>query len=233
MFVVLPQNGDYWGVALAQLWTLLVFVLGDRVILSSLKAKRLGETNILVQKVSNLRALRRFERRFEVFGSRELSDNILLVDSYFRAPALVVGSEVIARMREDDLNQLLAIAISKLEQGRWRYASISAQLLSIFSAPILLMTILRVPKSFLTLVNAPYEVMTALVWKLGGVRNLKTPSIDFAIAAYPKLWGEANPRVSNILNGYMMLLLKHFLLVPTDRNSVIAKLQQNQSLETV
>lgn len=233
LFVVLPHNGDYWGVALAQLWSLLVITLGDRAILSSLKAKRLGETNALVQRISNLRALRRSPRRFEVFSSRELSDNILIIDSYFRAPALVVGSEVMAKMRSEDLNQLLALAITRLEQGKWRYASVSAQLLAIFAAPMLLVSMLRIPKAFASLLSSPCDVMTLIAWRAGMVGELNAPAIDFAQAAYPQLWGEAHPRVNQILSSFMMRLLKHFLLVPAERSSFIAKLQQGEAVESV
>lgn len=229
----MPQNGDYWGVAIAQLWSILVITLGDRAILSSLKAKRLGETNALVQKISNLRALRRSPRGFEVFSSRELSDNILIIDSYMRPPALVIGSEVMARMRSDDLNQLLALAIARVEHGKWRYASVSAQLVAIFAAPMLLVSLLRVPKAFAALLSGPCDVMTAIVWRAGMIGELNAPAIDYAQAAYPQLWGEAHPRVNQILSSFMMRLLKHFLLVPAERSSFIAKLQQGNTVESM
>lgn len=219
LFVFMPSNGDYWGVALAQLWTCTALLLGDRLLLSSLKAKRMGVSHDLVQKIDNLRALRRFERRFEVFGSREIADNILVIDSVFRAPVLVIGSDVVKKIRDEDLNELLVAAIEKLEHGRWRFACLSAQILSLFAVPMLLFSLSRKTKILNSVVSAPAIVITHLFWKLGGVREIRGSHLRFVMQSYPSLWGAARPRTNKVLGPFIEYLLNYFLLVPPDKSS--------------
>lgn len=224
-FVVMPQNGDYWGVAIAQVWTLMVFFLGDRALLSSLKAKRLGESSELVQKVANLRALKRFERRFEVFSSREFSDNIVFLDSYLRAPAIVIGHNVATRMRDEDLERLLNIALSKLDGGKWRYACASAQLLSILTVPMILFSFFRKTQLAVDFIGSPCNVITKIMWRIGGIKEESMQAIAYVVEAYPDLWEANNVRVHYALRPFLRRLLAFFIMIPTRNSSVLLQMQ--------
>tara|TARA_R110000868_G_scaffold100129_3_gene275452 strand:- start:394 stop:1092 length:699 start_codon:yes stop_codon:yes gene_type:complete len=209
----MANNGDYWGVGLAQLWSVSIILLGDRLLLSTLKAKKMGASHHLVQRIDNLRALRRFERRFEVFVTKELSDNILIIDSGFKSPALVVGQGVLTSVEDEDLSHLLKAALEKLEFDHWRFASLSAQLVSIFALPVILFSLLEKTRVLCPLVSAPASAVTKLLWRLGGVKLSTGNKLDSLIEKYPALWRAPKPRLNQPLRAFIEYLLGFYVLV--------------------
>jgi len=236
LFVFMPNNGDYWGVGLAQLWSVAILLLGDRLLLSTLKAKKMGVSHHLVQRIDNLRALKRFERRFEVFVSKELSDNVLVIDSGYKAPALVVGQSVLAKVDDEDLSALLKLAVEKLEYDHWRFASLSAQLVSIFALPVVLFSILPSTRVLCPLVSAPARTVTNLLWFLGGVKVSRGEQQDQLIEKYPELWKVPRPRLNEPLRAFIEYLLGYYILIRQPENTLppaISAAQVSRKMERV
>lgn len=228
-FVILPHNGDYWGVFIASIWSLVALTLGDRLLLSSLKAKRLGASSDLVQKVANLKALKRFDRRFEVFISKELDDNVFMIDSYLRSPAIVIGVSVLKVMREEDLDKIMSIGITRIESGDWRFVSLSTQMLSIFSAPMLLFSLGKRPSVAVKLIGAPCDFLLNVTRRMVGLGEERSRDLLFIHQAYPQLWNEVRPRTWRILTPFMSRLIGTLLLIPPNAGSILERLQSDQN----
>lgn len=219
-FVLLPTNGDYVGIILAQVWFLFIIALGDRFFLSSLKAKKVSAGHKLAQKIDNLRALRRFENSIEIFNSKELSDNVLIIDSYFRAPAIVIGTQLSSQLRDEDLDTVLRLSIERLVSSKWKYACIITQLLSIIALPLILLTFHRKAYVLNSLFSAPAMLMTQLFWKIGVVKIKNEEVLAQLKESYPSLWSSAKPRTNKHINVFLNYVLDYFLLVQTEKSSL-------------
>ncbi len=219
-FVLLPTNGDYVGLVIAQIWLIFIIVLGDRFFLSSLKAKKVSAGHKLAQKIDNFRALRRFESKIEIFNSKELSDNVLIIDSYLRAPAIVIGNELSAKLRDEDLDRVLSLSIERLELSKWKYACMITQLLSIIALPLIFLTIHRKTYVLNSLFSAPAMLMTQVFWKLGAVKIKNENIISQLKESYPSLWSSAKPRTNKHLNVFITYVLDYFLLIQTEQSNL-------------
>lgn len=219
-FVLLPTNGDYVGLVLAQLWLIFIIVLGDRFFLSSLKAKKVGAGHKLAQKIDNFRALRRFENRIEIFNSKELNDNVLIIDSYLRPPAIVVGNKLVTQLREEDLDRILSLSIERLEASKWKYACVITQLLSIIALPLVLLTIHRKTYVLNSLFSAPAMLLTQVFWKIGVVKIKNEDVLKQLRDSYPALWSSAKPRTNKHLNVFLTYVLDYFLLIQTEQSNL-------------
>ncbi len=217
-FLLMPINGDYFGVLLAQLWLVAVLLFGDRFLLSTLKAKRLSSASPLCLRLANLRVLRRHRQTFEVFESRDAPDNILVISSPLRAPAILVGQNILTKMREKDLDQVLNFALLRLESGHWTYACLSAQLLALLAVPAIFLRVVGLG-SLLHLALVPSEVLTKFFWKLGGVKEINQDLMDYALAAYPRLWGRVWPQTRPGLKVFLVHVLDYMLLIPAPLNA--------------
>lgn len=228
-FVILPHNGDYWGVLIASVWNLIALTLGDRLLLSSLKAKRLGASSDLVQKIANLKALKRFGRRFEVFISKELDDNVFMIDSYLRSPAIVIGVSVLKTMREEDLDKIMSIGINRIESGDWRFVSLSTQMLSIFATPMLFFSLAKQSSAAVKLIGTPCDFLLSVTKRIAGLGDERSKDLRFIHQAYPQLWSEVRPRTWRILIPFMSRLIGTLLLIPPNAGSILERLQSDQN----
>tara|TARA_R110002049_G_scaffold114852_1_gene266324 strand:- start:363 stop:1163 length:801 start_codon:yes stop_codon:yes gene_type:complete len=219
-FVILPSNGDYFGFALAQLWLVFVLSLGDRFLLSSLKAKRVNISSSLVQKVDNFRALKRFEKKIDIFSSKELSDNILIIDSYFRDPAIVVGEKLSQKLRPEDLDNLLKLCVDRFKTSRWSYACVVTQLLSVIAFPLILFTFINKAYVLNSLFSAPASLVTKTLLKIGGISMTEESIVNDIKDSYPGLWSGVSPRTSKHLSVFLSYVLDYFLLIPTDKSAM-------------
>jgi len=229
-FVLIPTNGDYVGIALAQLWTLGVMTLGDRLILSTLKAKRLGQSMSLSQKVSNFRAINRFERSVDVFISHEVTDNVVILDSYFRSPAIVIGAQLSTSVRENDLDQIVKLAIDRIQTKHWSFASLCVQLLSLMALPTIIVTLIPKTKNIASLCSAPANFITDIFLKLGGVRLEEHEFLPLQ-STYPNLWGAPKLRLPKSVSTVVGLIIERFLLIAPVQSTLLTRLREDVRLQ--
>ncbi len=219
-FVLLPSNGDYFGFAVAQTWLIFVVTLGDRFLLSSLKAKKVNIGSSLVQKIDNYRALRRFDQHIDIYSSKELSDNILIIDSYFRPSAIVIGEKLSRKLREKDLDNLLHLSVSKLDSSHWSYACTVVQLLSVIAFPLIILSFVKKAYILNSLFSAPAGLITKMFLSLGGTKETEEKTVESVKNSYPDLWSGASPRTDKHLGVFLSYVLDYFLLIPNEKNAL-------------
>ena len=135
---LLLGDGEFVGIGLFCIASILILFFGDKCFLFFIKSKKLDDRSLIVQKVKNI-VYRKSFCPVDLYTSLEFEGDILIVETLSGHPKLVLGRGIEGHLNDDQLELLLTLALRKIENRDSLFNSFFVFAIMLFIVPLYLL----------------------------------------------------------------------------------------------
>lgn len=168
-FCILPFGGEIIGLLIALIYLIVVYFLGDKILLSLICAKVLPEENQYVSIVMNL-TCRFGMSNVHVYTSKKYADGLYFIETLNHSSSIVIGYNLLKQLPEEELKNLIFGGLVLKGDGIIRYKCILSCLFVFFEWPRVLNDVIVIKKFkwMVNIINFYLYPFHLLKWLLSG-----------------------------------------------------------------
>ena len=137
-FVVFWGNGEFIGILLFCSAGLIITFFGDRLLLYSIKSRKIRELSPIIQTIKNL-TFRKSLPDVEVYSSSEFKKHIFAVEGLMGRSYLILGDKFNTHLNNEELEILLTFALRKIKNKDSLFNTLFIFLAVLLLSPIFIM----------------------------------------------------------------------------------------------